>query len=124
VASAADTTRFLAERVLPALGRALGRIEDLRGLRARVSIELSQNERWTIEVDRGRAMLAAHGEAFDVLVEMDARDWTEMWSGALRPRALLIDGRLSISGDLGLAARLWPAAEAVLAEEAKPPFDA
>lgn len=97
------------------------RAEISRDIAAVIELEIldrstpEARETWHVEIRSGRALLdrGAHGHP-NVLIEMERGDWEKLLSGALRPRAAFIEGRLSIAGDVGLGALLLPIALGVL----------
>lgn len=104
-----DPPRLLAEWIVPQLARALQEQRSLHDIDADVEVELANVGTWWLAVRKGSlALNTGRAKKPSIIVELDGSDLSELVLGALRPSAALVDGRLELAGDVGLAMRLAP----------------
>jgi putative sterol carrier protein len=105
----ADPARLLEEWIFPRLTAELAARRDLHDISAELELVLGTYGTFTLEVERGGLALKKRtAKKPSIILELDASDLAEFVLGALSPSAALLDGRLELAGDVGLAMRLAP----------------
>lgn len=113
----ADPERLLEQWIVPRLKIALAAQPDLSATQLEVELELGTLGARTLRLKNGALFYEKLPSAKPaIILELDPSDLAELVLGALSPQAALIDGRLQLAGDVGLAMKLAPLLRAVSIE--------
>ena len=104
-----DPARFFGEEICPLLAARAG---ELGGVECLVQIEVGDPKEarsYWVRL-RGERVETGTGipERPSFTLSAHTEDWRDILDGAANVRACLIDGRLEVEGDLGLAMRIAP----------------
>ena len=90
-----------------------GQIAPLRNTNGVLEFDISDGGRWYVNLDHGRASVAAEAERPDCVIACSASDFVAMAYGQQNMMTAYLQGRFTCSGDLALALdfrRLLPVA--------------